>query len=74
MSRVAAWEPGGSHDINKYTVENFPHVHGISSDVMAWLTETLGKQGEGDSGKEKFCIILNLSGRPGFGISDSGDD
>ena len=73
-SLVAAWEPGSSHDISKYTVENFPHVHGISLEVMPWLTEVLGHFAEGDSGKEKFCISLNLSGCPGLGIKDSGDD
>lgn len=55
--------------ISGYTVENFPHVHGIKLNVIPWLIEALG-----DSGKEKFCISLNLSMCPGLGIKDSGDD
>lgn len=33
-----------------------------------------GKQGEVSIGNEKFCMSLNLSGQPGFGIKERGDD
>ena len=43
---------------------------------MYELMEGLGKEGEGegDSGNEKFCINLNLLGRLGLGMIESGKD
>ena len=41
---------------------------------MYELMEGLGKEGEGVSGNEKFCINLNLLGRLGLGMIESGED
>ena len=74
MSRVAALDPGGSLTTRRYTVENFPHVVGKLSALSAELIDGEGLVEFGVDGKEKFCTSLNLLGRPGLGIKESGED
>ena len=38
------------------------------------LIEGEGREGEGEEGKEKFCINLNLPGHPAFGTREMGED
>ena len=55
-------------------MENFPHVVGKLLASIAELMEGKGLVAFGDDGNEKFCTNLNLPGRPGLGIKESGDD
>jgi hypothetical protein len=55
-------------------MENFPHVAGKLVAEMDELMDGLGLEGDRAMGKEKFCTSLNLPGRPGLGIMESGDD
>ena len=38
------------------------------------LIEGEGREGEGEEGKEKFCINLNLPGHPAFDTREMGED
>ena len=51
------------------TALNVPHKQGKASVLIAELTDMMG----GCLGCDKFCMILNLLGWPGLGITEMGD-
>jgi len=60
--------------MRRQITEKVPHVHGKSSELVKELMEGFGKDGEGESGKDKFWGLQNFPGLPGLGMMEKGED
>jgi hypothetical protein len=56
-----------------HTTAKVPHVQGKSAERMKELTEGDGKDGDGESGKEKFWMRRKRPGLPGLGMIEIGE-
>jgi hypothetical protein len=74
MSQVAACDPGGRFGMMVQTVSKFPQVQGKLSELSLELMDSLGCSNNVTRGKEKFWIMQNFPGLPGFEMMDMGED